>query len=205
MKLTNIQKWLLSANILIILSFGGYFLSNLNFEFLAYVGLVILIVAILFGTLNKTKFSNGIVFGITLWALLHMLGGSLMTSDGVLYAYKIIPIFDGGADFYILKMDQLVHAALYAVVGLIFFHLIRNFIGLKTNVGLVAVISIFAAAGFSILNEIIEFLAVIILPETGVGGYHNTVLDLIFNLLGATVAVVFKVIAVKRQETKSKN
>ena len=37
-------------------------------------------------------------------------------------------------------------------------------------------------------------LAVVTLPETGVGGYHNTVLDMIFNLLGAALAVTIYVI-----------
>jgi putative membrane protein len=58
---------------------------------------------------------------------------------------------------------------------------------------LIAAIAIFAAAGFSIINEIIEFLAAVNLPETGVGGYENTVLDMIFNLTGAAIAVCSKV------------
>lgn len=205
MKFTLVQKMLLMANILIIIGFGSYFLKSLNFEFLAYVGLITLITFVLFGTLNKTKFSNGIIFGITFWAFLHMLGGSLMTPDGVLYAYRIYPFFDGGGDFYILKMDQIVHAALYAVVGLMFFHLLRNYVGVKSNIGLVAAVAIFASAGFSILNEIVEFLAVVILPETGVGGYYNTVLDLIFNLAGAAIAVILKVIFIKRREVREGN
>ncbi|MCI5108650.1 MAG: DUF2238 domain-containing protein [Candidatus Pacebacteria bacterium] len=187
----KIQKVLLSLNVLIIISFGYYYSTSFNFEFIAYVGLIAVITALLFGTLKTTKFTNGILFGITIWALLHMLGGSVETEYGVLYAYKIFPIFDGGGEFYILKFDQIVHTFLYGVVGLMFLHLLRNFIGIKTNKWLVAFIAIFASAGFSIINEIIEFAAVVILPETGVGGYYNTVLDLIFNLLGSVVAVIF--------------
>jgi len=41
------------------------------------------------------------------------------------------------------------------------------------------------------LNEIVEFFATVILPETGVGGYINTSLDLVFNLLGALIAMGF--------------
>jgi hypothetical protein len=37
--------------------------------------------------------------------------------------------------------------------------------------------------------EIIEFAAVLILPSTGVRGYFNNELDLVFNALGAIVIV----------------
>jgi hypothetical protein len=46
----------------------------------------------------------------------------------------------------------------------------------------------FAAMGFGALNELIEFLAVLSVPETGVGGYYNTGLDIVANALGAICA-----------------
>ena len=39
------------------------------------------------------------------------------------------------------------------------------------------------------LNEVIEFAATLLVPETNVGGYLNTGWDLVANLFGATVAV----------------
>jgi putative membrane protein len=190
--LTTTQKLLLTTNVLIVLGFGWYFLQALNYEFVAYAVTIAVVTALLFGTLRWTRFSTGIILGVTIWGVLHMLGGSVMTSDGVLYAWRMIPIFDGGGEFFILKFDQFVHAFLYGVVGLMFLHLLREVVGIKTHSVLIATIAIFAAAGFSILNEIVEFLAVVTLPETGVGGYHNTVLDMIFNLGGAVVAVIGK-------------
>jgi putative membrane protein len=190
--LTTTQKFLLTTNVLIVLGFGLYFLQALNYEFVAYAVTIAVVTALLFGTLRWTRFSTGIILGVTIWGVLHMLGGSVMTSDGVLYAWRMIPIFDGGGEFFILKFDQFVHAFLYGVVGLMFLHLLREVVGIKTHSVLIATIAIFAAAGFSILNEIVEFLAVVTLPETGVGGYHNTVLDMIFNLGGAVVAVIGK-------------
>jgi putative membrane protein len=44
--------------------------------------------------------------------------------------------------------------------------------------------------GLGALNEIVEFAAVVASPSTGVGGYYNTALDLVFNGLGATLAVI---------------
>jgi len=194
MNMTRPQIVLLGCNIFIVLGFGLYYLQALNYEFLAYAGTIAIVTAVLFGTLKWTRFSVGIITGVTIWGLLHMLGGSLMTVDGVLYAYRIFPFFDGGGDFYILKMDQVIHAFLYGVIGLMFLHLLREIVGIKTHTVLIAGVACFAAAGFSIINEIVEFLAAVNLPETGVGGYENTVLDMIFNLTGAAIAVIGKLL-----------
>ena len=45
--------------------------------------------------------------------------------------------------------------------------------------------------GFGALNEVVEFAAVAFFGQTGVGGYWNTALDLVFNMLGAIVATIF--------------
>ena len=48
------------------------------------------------------------------------------------------------------------------------------------------------------INEIVEFVAVLTMEETGVGGYDNTMCDLVFNLLGGTAAAVLIVRRRKR-------
>ena len=181
MKLSKNELVLLWVNVLLVLGFGSYYLTSFNYEFVAYALTIAVVVAGLYLTLPATKFPTYIIAGVTLWGLLHMLGGSVQTADGVLYAYKIVPIFDGGGEFYILKYDQVVHAFLYGVVGLMFLHLLENVVKIQTHSVFITFVAIFAAAGFSIINEIVEFMAVVLLPETGVGGYHNTVLDLVFN------------------------
>jgi hypothetical protein len=44
--------------------------------------------------------------------------------------------------------------------------------------------------GFGALNEVVEFVAVLTLPETNVGGYENTGWDLVANLVGCVLAAV---------------
>lgn len=172
-----------------ILYFGLQYITALNFEFIAYVFLEVVIFLVLFATLRLTKFPNYILWGVALWGLLHMMGGVVRVGGEVLYRYRIHEFFDGGGDFYILKFDQVVHAFLYGVVGLMFLHLLREFLAIKKYPLLISVIAVMASLGVSSINEIIEFTAVVILPETGVGGYENTLLDIIFNLGGAIVAV----------------
>jgi hypothetical protein len=44
--------------------------------------------------------------------------------------------------------------------------------------------------GLGALNEVIEFAATLLVPETNVGGYFNTGWDLVANTTGATFAAV---------------
>lgn len=170
--------------------FAAFFVGNSNAEFIAYVGVIVFIFALLYSTLDKTRIPTSILAGISLWGLLHMLGGSVQTADGVLYAWKIYPLFDGGGEFYILKFDQAVHAYLYAVVALLFLHLLRNYFANKHSQILIGFIAIMASLGVSAVNEMIEFIAVLTVPDNGVGGYYNTVLDIVFNFAGSLLAVL---------------
>lgn len=190
MQFTKAQYGLLVVNSLSVIGFGSYYVQSFNYEFIAYAVLVCVVIGALYVTLHITRFPTYLIAGITLWAILHMMGGSIQTPDGVLYAYKIFPFFDGGGDFYILKMDQVVHAFLYGIVALMFLHLLRSVADVVNYPLFVIMVAIFASVGVSVTNEIIEFSATVLLPQTGVGGYENTMLDLIFNFSGAIVAVL---------------
>ena len=52
------------------------------------------------------------------------------------------------------------------------------------------VLAMAGGMGFGALNEVIEFAATLLVPETNVGGYVNTGWDLVANLFGSTVAAV---------------
>jgi uncharacterized membrane protein YjdF len=55
----------------------------------------------------------------------------------------------------------------------------------------VCVVTILAASSIGAVNEIIEFLAVVGLGTDGVGGYTNTAIDLVANLLGAITGTLY--------------
>ena len=126
-----------------------------------------------------------------------------MTDDGVLFAYRIYPFLDNGGEFYILKYDQVVHAYLYGLVALGAHHIMRVVMGIQGKTILVAAIAILVSLGISSLNEIMEFLIAVSLERNGVGGYENAMLDLIFNLSGAVIAILVAVLLGKsRQSSK---
>ncbi|WP_438969711.1 DUF2238 domain-containing protein [Methylophaga sp.] len=190
MNLSTSEKAVLGFTAFYTTAFAVFFIRNLNIEFIAYVGVIVFIFSLLYGTLHKTRIPTYILAGISLWGLLHMMGGSIQTTDGVLYTWRMIALFDGGGEFYILKFDQVVHAYLYAVVALLFLHLLRNYFGNTHSQLLIGFIAVTASLGVGAINEILEFIAVLTVPDNGVGGYYNTVLDIVFNFGGALFAVL---------------
>ncbi len=190
MKLTRTQIAILLFTAFYTVAYAAFYIRALNTEFIGYVGVIVLIFALLYSTLDKTRMPTYILASLSLWGLMHMMGGSYQTEDGVLYAWRIYPFFDGGGEFYILKFDQFVHGYLYAVVALLFLHLLRHYFGNQHSQMLVGFIALCAALGVSTLNEIIEFIAVLTVPDNGVGGYFNLALDMVFNFGGALLGIL---------------
>jgi putative membrane protein len=121
---------------------------------------------------------------------MHILGGSVLTPDGVLFAYRIYPFLDYGGDFYILKYDQVVHMYLYGVMALVFWHVLTRTVRAQGPTWILVILATMASMGVSALNEIMEFLIAVTVERNGVGGYENAMLDLIFNFTGAVLAMV---------------
>lgn len=169
---------------------GIYFFQDLNIEFVIYVGVIVAAFALLFSTLRITKFPTYLLWLISFWGLLHILGGAVPTPDGVLFAYRIYPFLDLGGDFYVLKYDQLVHGYLYGVMSLVFLHLLRHTLQVRGPIWITLLIAVMASMGVSAMNEIMEFLISVTLERNGVGGYENAMLDLIFNFSGAILAPI---------------
>lgn len=190
MHFSTAEKVILAFTVIYTATFSVYFIGHFNIEFIGYIGVILFIFALLYATLDKTKIPASILGGLSLWGLLHMMGGSIPIADGVLYNWKMYPFFDGGGELYILKFDQFVHLYLYAIVALLFLHLLRNFFANQHSQLLIGFIAVTASMGVGALNEVIEFIAVLTVPDNNVGGYYNTVLDIVFNFAGALFAVV---------------
>lgn len=185
------QKWLLILfNLAYVLGFGAKYLLSGNYEFIWYVAVLVFFFILVLATWRRAKFDGVILWGLSIWGLLHMAGGGVRVGDGVLYSLHLIPII-GSGDAYILKFDQVVHFFGFAVATLVVYHLLKPYLSERTNWRVVYPIIVAGGMGLGVLNEIVEFIAVVIFPNTGVGGYYNTAIDLIFNTLGAMAAAVF--------------
>ena len=169
-------------------AFTILFASRKNYEFLLYIGVIIFFLAVILGTNKRVDYSNGVLWGLTAWALLHMSGGGLYVGKIKLYEIILIPVSE---KYHIFRYDQFVHIVGFGVATLVMYYLIKPL--LRPNLDrwiALSIVVVMAGLGVGALNEIVEFAATVLVPETGVGGYINTSLDLVSDLVGAVLAVM---------------
>lgn len=173
------------------LAFLLYFFYAHNYEFILYVIVLLVLATIIAASFEKVKYSYVSLWLLTIWAVLHVAGGAIPTAEGVLYSKMLINIV--GEPYNILKYDQLVQMFGFFTATIVMWEVLAP--TLLHNVGKhkvrLAIILIAAGMGLGALNEVIEFITRIFDPNNGVGGYVNTSLDLIANLLGASLAYLF--------------
>ena len=189
----NIKKgeWLLILfNFIYVISFLIYYIKIENYEFLSYIFIMLVLFSVIALTLKKTGFNYFVLWGLSIWGLLHMAGGSLKVGNEVLYAFRIIPIWVT-ENFYVLRFDQFVHFYLYFVMVFVIWGLLKKELKVEGwNKFVVYALICLGSLGIGGLNEVIEFIMVLVLAETGVGGYYNTAWDIVFNTLGALLGVL---------------
>ena len=74
-----------------ILAYTIYYVSIGNYEFVGYVAVLVFFAVLIASTLRKTNFDYIILWGLSIWGLLHMSGGGLIVNGDVLYALEIAP------------------------------------------------------------------------------------------------------------------
>jgi len=166
-----------------------------NFEFVFYTLVMVVLIAVVWTVDSQVRLSQGALWGLSAWGLMHMAGGLLTIPDSwpasttgtsVLYSLWLIPDR--------LKYDQVVHAFGFGLTTWICWQglaaaMRRRGVTPEPSGGLL-VLCAAAGMGFGALNEVIEFAATILVPETNVGGYMNTGWDLVSNLVGCVLAAV---------------
>jgi|SRR3989344_197049 len=181
------QVKILIVNVIALSLFIVLFSTKKNYEFLIYVGVIIVLLVLIALTNKKVNYSNGILWGLTLWALMHMSGGGIYIKGVRLYEIILIPLSKA---YPILKYDQFVHIIGFGVATILMYELIKPKLKLNNRWVAVSIVVVMAGLGVGALNELLEFIATVLVPETGVGGYVNTSLDLVSDLIGAILAMV---------------
>ena len=188
MPLTRKERIIVGANGIYIPIFTALAWGRGNHEFLLYVVVIIVVLGLLVWKQPKMKFDTTVLWGLTVWGLIHMAGGNIRVGEGVLYEVILLPLVPS---LNILRYDQVVHTFGFGVATLVCFHMLRPY--LRDGAGRPAALLflvVMMGTGLGALNEILEFIAVLTMPDTNVGGYENTSLDLCSNLLGSTIAAV---------------
>ena len=167
--------------------FSVHFVTRKNYEFIIYVGVIVFFLVVFIVTNPKVYYPNSVLWGLVLWAVMHMAGGSVRIRGALLYKIMIIQLSE---TYPIFRYDQLVHIIGFGVATITLFYLLKPL--LRPNVrgwGALSIILVAAGLGVGTVNEIIEFIVSSIVPESNVGGYVNTSLDLMSDLIGAVLAV----------------
>jgi hypothetical protein len=165
-----------------------------NLEFIFYIGVMFVLIGAVWVVHRAISLPEAALWALSVWGLLHMAGGLLPPPAGwpaeggaeVLYGLWIVP----GR----IKYDHLVHAWGFGVTTWVCWlglsaSLERAGVAATPGFGRLVLVWV-AGMGFGALNEVVEFAATLLVPDTNVGGYRNTGWDLVSNLVGATVAVV---------------
>lgn len=172
-----------------IVVFTAWFLSIGNYEFIIYVITMVALVLLIGLSLRKAEYPPAMLWALSLWGLAHMAGGGLPVNGTVLYNLALAPVIETD-QFVILKYDQLVHAYGFGITAWVLHHLLTRHFPQTRNTATALILPALAAMGLGAVNEMIEFAAVIAVPDTNVGGYYNTLLDLCFNAVGAVIAML---------------
>lgn len=177
--------------------------GNREFVFYGIIMLVLIVLVLLMDL--RVRLATPLLWGLAAWGLAHMAGGTVKIPEtwaepgsvGTLYNLRVHP--------WLPKYDQVVHCLGFGLATL------AGWRGLcvasrgsgpqprSTAVGdptlrptfgvLIGVICV--GMGLGAINEVIEFAATRIMPNTNVGGFENTGWDLVSNLVGCVLAAVF--------------
>lgn len=180
-----------------VIGFTVWFLSIGNSEFIVYVVTMVCLVAMIGLSLRKAAYPGAMLWALSIWGFGHMAGGGVPVGGSVLYNLVLVPIIETEA-YVILKYDQAIHAYGFAVTAWLLRHLLLRHYPQMAGSATALVYPVIGAMGLGSLNEMIEFTAVLMVPETNVGGYYNTALDLVFNAVGAVAAMVMAALAERR-------
>jgi hypothetical protein len=163
-------------------------------EFLAYIVVMVVLLVVVAVVHLRVGLATATLWGLSLWGLAHMAGGLMPVpaswpiegKSHVLYNLWLVPG--------LLKFDQLVHAYGFGIVTWVCWQGLRGaFAGrgvtARPTIGLLT-LCVAAGMGLGAANEVVEFIATRVLPETSVGGCENTGWDLVSNTVGCLIAAV---------------
>ena len=212
------ERAVAGGTVLYLLAAVAAMLQHFNGEFLFYLAVLLLLILAAIVVHRRVHFTTLTLAALSLWGAMHMAGGlvpvpaswPIQGTQRVLYSVWLVPER--------LKYDQWVHAFGFGVTTWVCWQglkaacrprvqaaepasLARRDVSLAAEVHYqeseplqptLGLLSLCVAAGMGLgaANEVVEFAATKLVPETNVGGYENTGWDLVSNLIGAVAAAL---------------
>jgi len=185
------SHWLiLLINLIYPILFGIHFYKRGNLEFVWYVFIIYILIGVFTYLHKKYNFNTMTLIGLTIWGIGHMFGGSTLLTENILYNVVLYPIFSKGGTT-LFSYDHLLHFYFYVVMTSVIYQITRKYFKPNARWLPIAALIVFASMGVGAFNELVEFIPVLLLENTGVGGYYNVAWDIVFNTLGALVTIIY--------------
>ena len=127
---------------------------------------------------RRVGLSRSTMWGLMVFGVSHLAGGMIPVGDGTLYQWWLI---EG-----VVRYDNLQHAWGFGFAGRATWEALRHRLSPRPDdvPGIAFTVVAFGAATIGACNEILEYVLTLTLADTNVGGYDNTVRDLVANLVG---------------------
>ncbi|HET8574832.1 MAG TPA: hypothetical protein VFM02_01520 [Candidatus Paceibacterota bacterium] len=206
--LTPQEKTASAANLLSIIAWGIYFLSEGNIHDLAYVFLNLVFFLAVWSTVQRSYLGEPLLWAVFVWGLLNTLAGSTDINGVSLYSISLKDIFGSSAPGALIffRYDRMIHFLAFGITTTYFFHLLHGPFKTKTeNRRTVYLAAFLAGIGLGSINETVEFSASWIIGHLGMyGGYVDTNVDLIANTIGAFFALLVIFLVEKWRTKKEK-
>lgn len=188
---------------------SGLALTQGNTEFLMYAVVMVIFIAIVYALHRTIRFTPLALWLLAIWGFMHMCGGTVSIdpsltdayraattesdrpTDAVLYSMRIHPDLP--------KYDQIVHTFGFFSATIACFQALLALLHAPRTAP-TAIAAALMGIGLGAINEVIEFIAVLTMPETNVGGYTNTAWDLVANTIGATCAAFLSLLLYKNDD-----
>src|SRR3989344_5744445 len=120
------NQWpILIVNFIFLIIFAFIFFSRRNYEFILYIGVIILFLILVILTNKKIDYPNYVLWGLTVWGFLHLSGGGILINGRSLYEFIIVNLSE---TYSIFKYDQFVHIVGFGVATLVMYHLISRLV-----------------------------------------------------------------------------
>lgn len=161
-----------------------------NVEFIYYTAMMILSISIIVFIHKRLHFYPIVLMSLSVIGLLHLLGGNIMLGETRLYDYYFIPA--------LFKYDNFVHMVGSAVMVMLAHALLMPILHKDFEMkrhGYFILLLVIIGMGLGVINELVEFLAVLVF-DVGkqVGDYTNNLLDLVFNTIGSAIMAIYLVL-----------
>ncbi len=170
---------------------ASYFsIQSSNIEFIYYIGVVLILALVVIAVHLRVKLSRGVIWALSIWGLLHMIGGLVPVPEGFLYDGENSVFYSLWIIPEILKYDHVIHVYGFAVATWVCWEALRTTLKVKKPTAGVLFAVALMGIGLGAVNEVVEFFAVLLIPNTNVGGYINTGWDMVSNGVGAVISVI---------------